>query len=621
MSFFVCVIGEAANALPVGEQRAFESVARRLGLPVAWQSTDGAAFLTTPATTGHPLVARYRQAIAVGSARLDDRQALAAGAVSGASSTDLELVLRTVVRRGEYAIRDLVGDFAFVIWNPSDRRAVVACDPFAVRKLYVTNRRDLVAFSSRAEALSVDGSYDLQRLAELAASSNQSPRLTIYTGVSRWPAGTVGVVEHGALRTREYWSPSEVAPCPEWSRDEQGAARRCRELLADAVRARLGDDGTTWAELSGGLDSSSVVSITQWLVERCAVPGGIAGTVTYADQHGTSADERTYANAVTSRWGVPNRAIVDAPLWHDNRYPKPQLDEPGFNLMFYPRAAQLRETVQRAGGRVLLTGLGGDELFVGLMIFFADWVARGLVGPAVREMARRAAIGRVSFWQLAYWNAIVPFFPAPIRRRLVTGRQQLPPWIPPAIVRRYGLSASATSDFDGRPARKYHHAIVSRLGRLAQHTGYEQLGDVMDVRHPFLYRPLVEFALQLPADLCVRPYQRKWVLREAMRGILPEIVRTRIGKGSLTEPFARSLAVHRRLLEPLVEESALADLGVVDGSALRRAFTGGPSGNVRAVDLSANVQATLVLEAWLQLRSGRWPRVDCDGRTSMHAHN
>jgi asparagine synthase (glutamine-hydrolysing) len=93
-----------------------------------------------------------------------------------------------------------------------------------------------------------------------------------------------------------------------------------------------------------------------------------------------------------------------------------------------------------------------------------------------------------------------------------------------------------------------------------------------------------------------------------MRGILPEAIRTRIGKGGPTERFTWTLLAHRQLLEPLVQDPILAQLGVVDAATLRRAFDAAPHVPYHEIDLSANVLATLSVEAWLQMRSGRWPR-------------
>jgi asparagine synthase (glutamine-hydrolysing) len=275
--------------------------------------------------------------------------------------------------------------------------------------------------------------------------------------------------------------------------------------------------------------------------------------------------------------------------------------------------------VQRAGGRVLLTGFGGDQLFIGNMFFFADWLAAGRVGPVVREMARRAAIGRVSFWNLAYKNALLPLFPRILRDRLVNGEGQVPPWVTPALVRRYDLfsRSCAPLGYAGRIGHKYSDAVASFIDAASANLTVGVLEDALDVRHPYLYRPLVEFALRLPPELCVRPQERKWILREAMRGILPEPVRTRVGKGITYGLLAWSVANQHARLDPLLRDPILAQLGVVDAAQLHAGFAAAQYERERTQKfVYAGVQVTLAVEAWLRVRSGRWP---CAGSVNRHS--
>jgi len=524
--------------------------------------------------------------------------------------SDLALVLRVVVEHGAKYVPQFLGDFAFVVWNAATRSAVGACDAFAVNKLYYSLRRGLLCFASRGEALAYAERYEIQHLAELVAHCSPSPELSVYAGVTRLPAGTMILVDQGRLTTRQYWSSRELAPDPHWAKSEREAADTCRDLIVESVRLRLGNNGDAWAQLSGGMDSSSIVSTAQWLLQRGAVTHGLSGTVSYVDREDSATDEREYSDAVVSRWGVRNEVIIDAPIWFDERYSLPRTDEPRVDNMFYPRDRRLCEIVRAAGGRVLLTGVGGDELLTGIMFFFADWITEGRVWSAVREMARRAAIGRVSFWDLAYQNALLPFLPQAVRSRVAGADDHVPPWVQAATTRRYGLRERTfgAASYSGPVGRKYDHAVALHLDGIGRMLEFGVIGEVLDVRHPFLYRPLVEFALRLRPELCVRPYQRKWVLREAMRDILPDAVRTRIGKGTPAEVYARALTTQRSLLEPLVRDPILADLGVVDAVKLRESFDSAPCRPQRKGSLHGSISSTLSIEAWLQMRSGRWPR-------------
>jgi asparagine synthase (glutamine-hydrolysing) len=507
-------------------------------------------------------------------------------------------------------ISQILGDFAFVIWDCAARKGIAACDAFAVRKLYYTERGSLVAFASRAEALALEEQYEVQYLAELLTLQTAPIDVSVYAGVRPVPAASVAVLERGKLCVRQYWSVADLDSEQGGATSEHEAIETCRHLLAESVRLRLGGDGETWAELSGGLDSSSVVSVTQWLAERGEIAQGLAGTLTFVGVQGTGTDEREYSDAVASRWRVRNETIVSPPTWHDDLYAPPHLDQPSFDLQCYPRDRRMCAVVQAAGGRVLLTGWGGDELFTSNMLFFADWVAQGRIWSAMSEMIRRAAIGRVSFWELAYKNALLPLLPYGVQRLLVRDEGPVQEWLNRATLRRYGLNPRRSlllPDFGGRVGQKYRHAVMTRFAGLSRLANQGLVADTLDVRHPMLYRPLVIFALQLPPDLRGRPYAHRWVLREAMRGILPEGVRTRIGKGGTGEILASALATHRAQLATLLRNPMLAELGLVHVKKLRAAFDATSYKTNPREYAHGEVLATLAVEAWLQMRSGRWP--------------
>lgn len=120
---------------------------------------------------------------------------------------------------------------------------------------------------------------------------------------------------------------------------------------------------------------------------------------------------------------------------------------------------------------------------------------------------------------------------------------------------------------------------------------------------PFLDRPLVELSLGFAPAICAQPCARKWVLREAMRGILPELVRTRHGKGSVDGAFAHWLAREGIRLTRKVEGSEIAQLGIIEPVALRVAIQDGVNGEPH---LRAALVRAFALEVWLLARSGQW---------------
>jgi asparagine synthase (glutamine-hydrolysing) len=130
--------------------------------------------------------------------------------------------------------------------------------------------------------------------------------------------------------------------------------------------------------------------------------------------------------------------------------------------------------------------------------------------------------------------------------------------------------------------------------------------DLLELRHPYLHRPLVELALRLSPEMCVQPHARKWILREAMRGILPEMVRTRVGKSGLDGLHAWSVAHEHERMGRMLRDPMLAQLGVIDRAALSRVLDDVRSGRASHEAWRDGINSTLEVEMWLQLRSGRW---------------
>jgi asparagine synthase (glutamine-hydrolysing) len=612
MKFFVCLLLPEGDLVPDRLRDEYEAFPRARGIPFRWQAFGPVAVLL--AGTGAqdtPLATGNDDGVTVGIVRLDNRRELELWShCNSRDATDLEILGRIVLRHNTKYVPAILGDFAFVAWNSRTRAVLAACDALSVKKLYWAQRNDVLVFASRAEALALQETYEVQYLAERIAGCNTSPGLTPYRGVSAVPGGTMMLVEDGRRTLRQFWSAYEVSSRPVWSRSEQEAVATCRTLLAESVRLRLGGSANMWAQLSGGMDSSSVVSMVQWLAERGVVAHGLAGTVTYVDLHGAGGDERRYAQPVAQRWGLRHEVIFSPPAWQDGHVAIPMTDEPTMALEGVGREDRVLAVLRGAGATVMLTGSGGDVLFAGTMFFFADWVARGHVWAAAREIARRAVIGRASFWELAYRNAVLPLLPRALRRRIMDEQGTVPQWIDRTIARRYGLYDRATAPelYAGRIGHKYRDAAAAVVASVSPNLTVSFLDDHVDLRHPFYYRPLVEFALSLPPELCVQPHARKWVLRQAMTGILPEVVRTRIGKGAYDGAPTWALATQSAALEPLVRESILVDLGLVDARKLRIAFDAGRNERESRVSNAGMVLDTLSVEAWLQARSGRWPR-------------
>jgi asparagine synthase (glutamine-hydrolysing) len=618
MKFFACVLDASGHGISSGVRERMQSTAIDRSLTYRWDTFPGAAVLTGwDEFDGEIAIERYNDWTAVGQVRLDNRpdveRRVRADGQSIADESDLALALRFVARSGLVAIPELVGDFGFIAWHAATRTAIGGCDAFNHARLYYNQHRDLMLVGSRAEPLSMVDTYDIGYLADILLDAFPQDR-TVYAGVHQVPAASTLTLRDGRVTTSPYWSVSNFEPSYTWHASPEDAAEACRDLLTTAVRLRLDTGGRTWSQLSGGLDSSAVVSIVQQLAERGQISRGLDGTITFVMGSDTSADERPYSEAIVKRWGVRNEVVVDAPMWYDeaDHDPLPLPDQPLQTMMFAPIDARFRAILRDARARVLLTGFGSDHLFTGCPLYLAERFARGHVVDVLGELAHRAALVRTSFWRLAYTNVVKPFIPGATRwlERPPISAARARDWLRQDTYRRvYSQAPDPTSEAlsTGPVRRKYANWLGAQIVGAQRADETRALSEVVSVRHPFLYRPLVEFALRMPPEWCARPLAHKWIFREAMKGVLPEVIRTRVLKGGGGDTFAHMFIHQKAFLRELVRDPILADLGLVDRHRLATALEQSSNPATWKGSIQGDVLTTLSVEAWLQLRSGRWP--------------
>jgi asparagine synthase (glutamine-hydrolysing) len=410
-------------------------------------------------------------------------------------------------------------------------------------------------------------------------------------------------VDDARVTTDRFWRAGEFYPTSALTLDD--AVDEFRTLFTEAVTSALDADGETWSQLSGGLDSSSVFATAQTLYRQGKVARGIAGTVTIADSL-ASGDEREFSDEMLRRYPTRNECIVDYWPWREDEWTLPLSDQPWLFYPYYARDRRMCDFVRESGSRVLLSGYGSDNYLSGNCGFITDLVARGHLARAVRELAVWSSATQSSFWRMAYDHGIQPLLPQSIRRLLLRPERGIPVWLNPSFVEQYGVARTR------RQLRRYETYSVGfwsgetawQVDGMSSFIERDTFADGLEVRYPFLYRPLVEFALRLPPGLVAQPRATKYVLRESMRGFVPERVRTRTGKGSLGARVRWAMSQERRTVNALATDSMLADLGCINPGVLRSIVSQIRRGRGRTI---ITPFAALSLETWLRVRSGQWP--------------
>lgn len=562
-----------------------------------------------------PMADEAGSCVIAADARIDNREELIAGlGVTGKPKeriTDAELILRAYEAWGEGCPSRLLGDFAFAIWDGRTRRLFCARDPIGIKPFVYHFDGKTFLWASEAKQILEDGTVprepNLTLIGRYLLNDGSEREETLYRGIYRLPPGHLLVVGEGGIRREPYW---DVEPAREirYPTDAE-YAEHFLSLFREAVRSRLRTRGPVGAFLSGGLDSSAIVCMARALQEEGSVPNGALEAYSVVFET-LPCDERRYIDQVVGKWRVPANYVVfeeqEAALnLEESRHYRDVFYEPT-TFMFIPA---LRDT-RRKGIRALLSGMGGDELLAAGFEHLTDLLLQGRIRTLIEQLHYDAVQYAVPRRTLLWQYCLKPLVPAPLRNLLrpLVGALRgdgIPRWIAPGFLERTGARDQLRR---GVPAREFPSRSQQALyeGLCFSWNTTFALG-VMDglasafsaeFRYPFFDRRLVEFLMAIPEEQRWWKDRPKAILRRALDGILPAVVRDRNGKAEFTPVFDREMGGRQASkVEALLHEPVLERLGVVDGKRLRRFFSEYRHG--RRNYYTSGVLSTIVgLELW-----------------------
>ncbi len=564
-------------------------------------------------------------------ARVDNRRELKAELESKGtrftSDTDAELILRAYQAWGEDCPKKILGDFAFVLWDSQRQRLFCARDPIGSRPLYYFFDGKSFRWASAPESI-LDGGRlsrepNLKLICLYLSNRFDEPGETLYRSVYRLPPAHCMLLEHGQLRQFRYW---DVEPdrAIRYRTDAQ-YGEQFLELFQDAVRTRMRSRGPVGVLLSGGLDSSSVVCTARGLQRRQEIPNqGLETFSVTFDEY--PCDERRYIEEVVSRCGSPANYVNyerERP-WVDfeqaRQYP-PLLYSPTLFIN-----APLLETARQKGIRVLLDGMGGDDLLAPAWSdHFADLLRQGRFGSLVTQIRENAALFSCSPLSLLVNQGLRPLIPGPVKsacRPLLEPFRNdgIPSWVDKASLAKMGINGRRDRN-EPRFRSRVQQGIYRSLANGWNTNVALPMGEAftarfgIEIRHPFLDRRLVEFLMALPPEqLCSRQWP-KAVLRRAMQGILPESIRVRRRKANFSCLVDGELR-HRQAgkVEDLLHNSRLAALGAIHADRLQRLFQRYRAGETQDSSARRTFQLVVALELWCRSAAGGGAASDSRGQ-------
>jgi len=564
----------------------------------------------------HPESNKSSNLVITADARVDNREQLidilGFTGLTANGITDSQLILAAYEKWGERCPENIIGDFAFAVWDSRSQTFFFARDHFGIRPLYYYQRDDVLVFASEIKALfclpDVPRQLDELRVGYHLALTVEDKAITFYKGVKLLLPGHSLTFGPEGARLRTFWSLDISKELRLGSDDDY--AQAFREIFFEAVRCRLLNAFPVGSTLSGGLDSSAVTCVARdLLVEGCCSD---LHTISAIFENTPQCDERTYIDAVLAQGCLrPDYVKVDqaSPFSQYERVLEIG-DEPFSSPTFYI-LWRLCQTAQERGIRVLLDGFDGDtavhhgDSYLAELARSGQWgkfaeearaIARHENLPAVPTLVEQYALpylkelAKEGRWGVfaretgqfakqfgrktqkvrrhVYWQcALFPLVVEPMWKRW-QGRpgnldniRKVNEIMLPGFVRRISLedhlqALTAHRLVPPRTAREEHCALLTSglIPYAFELVDKASMAFSIESRHPFSDRRLVEFCLALPASQKLQQGWVRMIVRRALHDTLPEEIVWRGGK------TVNSPAVTAGLLKydaPLLEETIM----------------------------------------------------------------
>jgi asparagine synthase (glutamine-hydrolysing) len=533
------------------------------------------------------------------------------------------IVLETYLQRGDRWLHDLRGRYAVIIDDRRRHRFFAARDVMGLHPLFFAQAQGKLLLSWSTEALvshpAVSREVNRVALAEHLVHRWSDASETYYEAVRRVPPGHVVEVDQQGLRLRRYWDPSQGGV--QWLSGEE--VEQFEEVFDRAVTRCL-QRGRAGIFLSGGFDSVSIAAVAVDNAPKLGVPLPRALSLGFQDP---SCDEQMVQRRVAQSLGMTQdlvlfneaageRGLVWNAMEMASTWPAPLMN------LWMPVYTYLARRGRDNGCTTILTGSGGDEWLTASPYLAADYMRQGRVADLVRQMTSLRRFYHLSTFD-AIRNTFWTFGGRPIASMLA-GRMapaywsnrrhrnvvaSTPAWVAPDPELRKRIDERASQVL--APTEPENGSFYERELRISldhplvalEAEEYFEMGRRLgvDIVHPYWDSDLVDLLYRTPPQLLSRNGQSKSLVRETVARRFPKLGFERKKKMRATEFYWKIMRTEgRRAWEAMGQASALADIGVVDGtllsSTLAQLFDG------RRPRESYRIWNTLHLEAWTRPR-------------------
>jgi asparagine synthase (glutamine-hydrolysing) len=518
---------------------------------------------------------------------------------------DSFIVLKAFHRWKENCFSRLIGDWAIALWDKANNALYLARDHAGTRTLYFQERNGTLRWSTYLDTFFasnipqyIDEEYAACFLAPLPFRHR-----TPYIGLRAIPPSHYLVFDRKGVRTKAHWS---------WFAKEQIHYKSDTEyeshflhLFSASVRRRTAPGAKILAQLSGGIDSTSIVCMSDHLQRQQRSPEKILlDTLSYYDDTEPNWDERKYFSITETARGKVGIHIdasvlpgsLDLPDMSHGIYRLPGADNRSFQF-----EKRIEESVGQQGYRVILSGIGGDEVLGGVptpLPELAGYLLAGSFTTLAQQTLAWSLAQRVPFAHLLFTTCSFAFS---LYANRALGLPDVPPWLTERL-RTICIDLHHEKSFYNRRAVVRPNALTNGFTWWSMMETLPHLTPWIlrryEFRYPYLDRDLIEFLYRLPREQIVRPGYRRSLMRRSLRGIVPAQILDRRRKAFISRGPITSLQRAQENVRDLFTHSLAADLGFIEPQKLLRAFEETLTGS--NINWWPRLMQAIRLELWLR---------------------
>lgn len=471
------------------------------------------------------------------------------------SHGDTEVLLAGYRQWGRGLFARLEGMFAFCIVDLQRHEVLLGRDHFGIKPLYYTitggkllfgsEIRSLLCYPEVKRCLNPDVLFRYLRLGTMDGLQE-----TLLEGIHQLPAGNYGLLNRAAsaLELTRYWAldPTRTTPC-----SFEDASRGIRHLLEESVSRHLRSDVPLGSCLSGGLDSTTLVMLMKGLLD----PGHPVDCFTFITEDPVLSEQR-YVEVASRAAQVRLRTVTPTPQeFSTDMADLIRTQELPFNGPTVYAQYRVFRLAKESGMTVMLDGQGADEIFGGYYAFLGAKIAEAFCrfspGGVLGILRNTPGNQQQYYFRMVAFalGRLLPPRVRPVVRPLV-GEPLFPDWLDKAWFRDRQVGGAERVAGSGRNALKQELALSVREGSLPALLRYEDRNSMrfsLESRVPFCNHRLAELAFSLPSDYLISGKgMTKHVLREAVRGLVPDFIidREKVGFGTPDRAWLSAIRGH-----------------------------------------------------------------------------